>query len=119
MRALLSVALLLAPLPVGAQSLRGQWDMVSVKQQAWGTILIDAERRATFDGFDGTQHGNLRGYVAQDQTGIEILFTDGKAVTRLYCAPQSSERMECYMVGAKAALVFTRVGPGPVTLRRQ
>ena len=50
MRVLLALSLLLAPLPVGAQSLRGQWDVTAPHDFRYKAVmLIDDANRATFD----------------------------------------------------------------------
>ena len=125
MRALLYVALLLAPLPVGAQSLRGQWDVMYAPNPAYtATVLIDSEQRATFDcPNDKGRRVQYRGYVAQERAGITMLFTDGHVVARFYCATESSTRMQCYAANhdgtISGTVLLTRVGPGPLTLRRR
>ena len=121
MRALLAIALLLLPLPLDAQSLRGQWDVTSTHPGYTGSILIDADKRATFDcPNDQGKRLQYRGYVAEDHAGVKILFTQGTVVMRMLCAAESDARMQCYASNQDGTtslpMFLTRVGSGPQSL---
>ena len=124
MRRFVILAFCLCPFSADGQGLRGQWDVTSTDPNYSAVLLIDAERRATFDTPNG--HGHMlqfRGYVAQDQPGIKMVFTQGTIVMRMYCAAELSARMQCYVANPSGMIsvpmFLIRVGPGPATLRPQ
>lgn len=121
MRALLAISLCLCALPVSGQSLRGQWDVTSTHPDYRASLLIDAARRATLDGpNDRGKRIQFRGYVAEEQPGVKMVFTEGTIVMRVYCAPETSARLQCYASNhdgeISRPIFLTRVGPGPQTL---
>lgn len=129
MRILLTTALLclLAP-PAAGQgvSLQGQWDAIPPNHKTSGTILIDAERRVTWDLHDDRRKtASYLGYVARvDAAGAEILLTDRSrnyGVVRLNCTIQSSELLHCFLIfgdgsSHSAPIIASKTGPGPARL---
>lgn len=123
MRRTLAFALCLYALPANAQSLRGQWDIETPNHEAFVVLLIDGERRATWDW--KSQRGPLLplfGYVART-SGPEIVIplTDRDQVIRLSCTVHSTDEWRCnaHFLKEQTAidgLIARRVGPGPVTL---
>lgn len=105
-----------------AQSLRGQWDTKVVsRDHVFGALLIDAERRATWDISGDGKTSSLIGYVKRIDGGTaEILLSNRADVYRLHCAIHSSDLLHCYVYlpndGWRVDLVVTRVGPGPQNL---
>lgn len=124
MRTAIALILLLCALPAGAQDLRGQWDVETNNKQASGTILIDTERRATWDIKDS--HGRttvLFGYASPKGAAVEVTLTDRAGVYRLHCAAQSKELLHCFSHSLQAqeahdGIILRRVGPGPAKLTR-
>lgn len=113
-------------LPANAQSLRGQWDIQMPNKLASVVLLIDAERRATWDWRAERGPGKtLYGYIAHnDGREVSIVLTDRARVFRLSCAIQASDLWHCHLYfqqeqTAVDGLIATRVGPGPLTLARQ
>jgi hypothetical protein len=122
-RRMLAVALCLLPLPAVAQNLQGQWtSTASYLSGHNGILLIDAERRVTWDihGEKGTTP--WIGYVARnDASAVDIPFTTkiNNHVFHLHCTIQSSDLMHCLLNDDPGSLtIMTRVGPGPRTLLR-
>lgn len=121
MRTILAIALLIAA-PAWAQDadLRGQWKVTVPSQPTYsGTVLVDAERRATWNSpLDNGRPAKYQGYIAGlDGPKVEILLTDRVGVAHVHCMIQSSDLMVCHTVrddGVRtAAYVLTRIGRGP------
>ena len=124
-KTILAVGLCLLACPAVAQDLRGQWHITVPSQPGYtGTVLIDAQRRATWDSpADYGRPARFVGYVADaDSMNVRILFTDRSAVVQARCAILSSDLMHCglsFADGRKSPVfVLTRVGPGPHTLTK-
>lgn len=124
MRKILAACIaLMLPAPGQAQDadLRGQWKVTVPSLPAYrGTVLIDAERRATLDApSDGGRPAKYQGYVAGlDGAKVEIILTDRQSVAHLHCMIQSSDLLNCYVVrdadaGISTGFVLSRTGRGP------
>lgn len=99
-------------------SLQGQWNVEApTKPEYSGTILIDGQRRATWDSSTTKSVGYVKDASA---THVTILLTNREDVGRLQCSIQSSDLMHCYNFLANGAISIqfklTRVGPGPTRL---
>ncbi len=122
MRAVIALILCLCALPANAQSLQGQWDTKVVsRDHVFGALLIDAERRATWDISGDGKTSSLIGYVKRADNGTaEILLSNREAVYHLRCAVHSIDLLHCYVHlpndGWRVDLIVTRVGPGPQNL---
>lgn len=116
------VAALLCSIATAAQAtdLRGQWHISAPSKPDYvGEVLIDAERRATWDAMADSngQPAKFQGYVTIDGPRVELVMTNRQRVTRCICVRKSAETMHCYSVFHDGTLsdgyVLTRVGPGP------
>ena len=120
MRNSIALLLCLCALSVEAQNLRGLWLVQAPdKPDYTATVLVDAQRRATWD----SATVKMVGYVERnDATKATILFTDRNEVAHLQCAIQSSDLMHCYSFladgGISILFKLTRIGSGPQTLMR-
>lgn len=103
---------------------RGQWEVRSVDPNYVAIVLIDSERRATWDSpKDQGQPIKFVGHVfGFSDTHLSVHFTDRKVVSKMLCAILSSELLRCHILaanGSKSAdFVLTKVGPGPHRLTR-
>jgi len=122
--AAIALMALLAVAPgAGAQtgSLRGQWDMSAAADPTYtGIMLVDAQHRATFDASGAHGRAQSRGYAKFDGARVEIILTNGTAVSRFVCAALSSDLLECRAIMADGRFtvpsILKRIGPGPVSL---
>lgn len=98
---------------------RGQWETRWPSGKYVGIVLIDSERRATWDSpQDQGRPAKYVGYVAKvTATDIEMHFTDKAGVGKSFCEIRSSEMLHCYNVrpdGSRSAnFLLVKVGPGP------
>jgi len=114
------VAGLLVASPVLAQDFpyRGQWEIRDPSNYV-AIVLIDGERRATWDApKDQGRAAIFRGHVA-DVTARQLVFhlTDGAIVTKTYCDIRARDLMHCYIIRANGSrsenFLLIKVGPGP------
>lgn len=108
---------------VSAADLSGRWNITSRHIQAYeGFVLIDAERRVTWDSpADGGRPAKFMGYIKySDASRAEMILTDKVAVVRVECVTEASNALACYAVytNGTASVMFTltRVGPTPARL---
>lgn len=120
MRTILLALCLLVATPAIAQDLRGQWNITAAHRPDYvGVVMIDSERRATWDAVvDEGRPAKFRGYVSrQDGPKVELLFTDGTQVVQAHCTMQSGDLWHCQNIRHDKSLsdpyLLTRVGPGP------
>lgn len=124
MRKFLAVVLCLATVPAAADSLQGHWNITVPKHPAYvGTVLIDSQRRATWDApVDNGRPARYLGYVSEaDSMKLKILLTNRYAVIKCDCSIMSSDLLYCVNTGPQghksAPIILTRVGPGPRVLQ--
>lgn len=105
-------------------ALQGQWRIVVGSQPNYvGTVLVDAERRVTWDSpADYGKPAKFQGYVAvSDGEIVEFVLTNRSSVVRALCKLESSNLLHCYLAfkdrPQSPPFDLVRVGPGPAKLR--
>ena len=116
LRAVLAAILCVAAVSAAAQNLRGQWQGAR-GQTLTDAILIDSERRITWDEIGGKKPLKLLGYVARTTPEVEMVLTNRDNVLRIQCTLHSPDLLHCNAAWRgkppAEAFVLTRVGPGP------
>lgn len=119
-RLALAVGLLIAA-PALAEEFpfRGQWEVRLPNSDYVAIMLVDEDRRVTWDApKDQGKPAIYRGYVAE-RTGatMVIVLTNGAAVTRSYCEARSRDLLHCHTIRADGSrsnnYLMVKVGPGP------
>ncbi len=128
MRSLLALivvfGLLVTPADARDFALRGQWEPRFPDTTYVGIVLIDGERRVTWDSpKDQGQPAKYIGYVAEVTADrMMILLTNQVGVNKTYCDIRASDLLHCYILRAGGTrsdnFLMVRVGPGPATLIR-
>lgn len=110
--------------PLGKPVLPGHWRVISSSPDYIAVVLIDLERRVTFDApVDNGRPASFRGYIAEtDGAKIKFVLTDGKAVAHIDCTIQSTELLQCRSFRladrhTSPPYLMIRVGDGPRKLR--
>lgn len=107
----------------GNIALHGQWDIAVASQPNYvGTLLVDAERRATWESPD--DYGKPVRFVGfvrlAGVSQVEIVLTNRARVVRVNCLVESKDLLHCHILfeDGKTSPMFamSRVGPGPVSL---
>lgn len=108
--------------PASAADLRGQWHISVPSRDGYlGGILIDAQRRATWDAaLENRPPVKLIGYVKADWAEeVEMTFTNRAVIVHVTCTKESSDILRCVAIddGIKTApFLLLRVGPAPASL---
>lgn len=103
---------------------RGQWEVRHPDTNYVAVVLIDGERRATWDSpKDADKSAEYFGYVAEASgSKMTIILTNRTGVTKTYCDVRSSDLLHCYVIRASGNrsdnFLLVRVGAGPVKLTR-
>lgn len=124
-RLALAAGLLIAS-PVMAQEFpyRGQWETQFPSGTYVGIVLIDSERRVTWDSpKDQGRPAQFLGWVAEVGTDkLVIHLTDKVGVVKTYCNIRTLELLHCYNILANgqrsANFLMQKTGPGPHRLTR-
>jgi len=119
----LAVGLLCAG-PAVAQDFpyRGQWEVRLANSNYVAIVLIDSERRVTWDSpNDQGTPAIYRGYVAEATADkMTIALTNKTNVTKTHCTIRSSELLHCHTIRAdgsrSANALLVKTGPGPLHL---
>jgi hypothetical protein len=98
---------------------QGQWETRFPSGNYVGIVLIDSERRATWDSpKDQGRPAKYLGYVAEAKNDRMVLhFTDRAGVGKTFCEIRSSEMLHCHNIrpdGSRSDnFLMVKVGPGP------
>lgn len=104
--------------------LRGQWEVRSNIPNYVGIVLIDSERRVTWDSpADQGKPAKYLGYVSEvTDDKIVLTLTDKVGVTKTHCDVRAAELLHCYAIRAdntrSANFLMVKVRPGPHRLTR-
>jgi hypothetical protein len=117
------VALLFNPAQAATADLQGQWHVsASSRPDYVGVVLIDAERRVTWDSpIDNGKPARYQGYIATiDGTRVDMALTNRVAVVHLNCKIASSDELHCVTLWKDGSVsepyVLTRKAAGPKKL---
>lgn len=119
-RLALAVGLLIAS-PVMAQEFpfRGQWEVRHPDATYLGIVLIDGERRVTWDSpNDGGKPAIARGFAIEPTGGsLMLVLTNGAVVAKTYCDVRSSNLLHCHTARQSGMrsdnYMLVKTGPGP------
>lgn len=97
MRRLLAALFLVLASPVLAADIRGQWKITDPADASYsGYLSIDAQGRVIAVGADRVGPSQWIGYVERiEGSNISLLLTNRKAVSRIRCARQSTDVLNC------------------------
>lgn len=116
----LAVGLLYAgPAQAEEFAYRGQWEVRLPNSSYVAIVLIDGERRVTWDSpNDQGTPAIYRGYVAEATAEkMTIALTNKTNVTKTHCVIRSSELLHCHTIRAdgsrSANALLIKTGPGP------
>lgn len=119
-RLALALGLIFAPAAHAEEfALRGQWETRWPSGKYVGIVLIDAERRATWDSpSDQGRVAKFVGYAAESSDSKIVLhMTDRDVVTKVHCDVRSLELLHCYVIRASGMrsdnFLMVKVGTGP------
>lgn len=124
-RLVLALGLTIAtPAAAGEFVLKGQWETRWPSGKYVGIVLIDSERRATWDSpSDQGRVAKFVGHVAEaSESKIVLHMTDRDVVAKVHCDIRSTDLLHCYVIRASGMrsdnFLMVKTGAGPHRLNQ-